>query len=234
MEKEKAAKPKKAKTLQAKVSQAKSSKSTTAKNNTLKMSSAKARTATSPSKTKVIKQKASITKTLNVTAKTVKTFKPTLKKLNIVDKTKATQPKLVVGSLELCNLPELGISDLQIRVDTGAKTSSLHVNNIARFKKNGEAWVSFDIHPDIYNVKKVVNRDCAIYDARKIKSSNGVVEERYVIKTLFSIGGRSWPIEITLSDRSDMSNLMLLGRQGMKSRILVDPSKKFLMRKLNK
>jgi len=142
---------------------------------------------------------------------------------------KSIENKIIVGSLELCDLPELGINDLQIRVDTGAKTSSLHVDNITRFKKNGKPWVSFDIHPDVYDVKRVVNREAAIHDIRSVKSSNGVSEERYVIKTEFKIASKSWPIEITLTDRSDMSNLMLLGRQGMKSKMLVDPSKRFLL-----
>ena len=137
--------------------------------------------------------------------------------------------KLIVGSLEICDLPDLGIQDLQIRVDTGAKTSSLHVDNLTRFKKNGKPWVSFDIHPDVHLVDTVVTKESALHDVRRIKSSNGVSEERYVIKTLFEIAGESWPIEITLTDRSDMSNLMLLGREGMKDRILVSPNERFLL-----
>jgi hypothetical protein len=137
--------------------------------------------------------------------------------------------KLIVGSLENCDLPDLGIQDLQMRVDTGAKTSSLHVDNITRFKRHGKPWVSFDIHPDVHLVNKVVNKESALHDIRSVKSSNGVSEERYVIKTLFEIAGESWPIEITLTDRSDMSNLMLLGREGMQDRILVSPNERFLL-----
>ncbi|HEY9135182.1 MAG TPA: ATP-dependent zinc protease [Pseudomonadales bacterium] len=139
--------------------------------------------------------------------------------------------KLILGSIEVCDLPEIGISDLQIRVDTGAKTSSLHVDNLKKFTKKGKPWVRFDIHPDVYNIEKVTACESALHDVRSIKSSNGVVEERYVIKTLMSLGARSWPIEITLTNRSDMSYLMLLGRQGMGERVLVDPSKTFLLSK---
>ena len=137
--------------------------------------------------------------------------------------------KIIVGSLEICNLPDLGISDLQVRVDTGAKTSSLHVDNVEKLKINGKPWVRFDIHPDTYNVASIIKCETAIHDVRMIKSSNGVAEERYVIKTKIRLGEESWPIEITLTDRSDMSNLMLLGREGMKNRILVDPSKTFVL-----
>ena len=141
--------------------------------------------------------------------------------------------KLLVGSLEICDLPELGILDMQIRVDTGAKTSSLHVDNIQRFKKNGKPWVSFDIHPDVHQVDQVVNKEAALHDVRRVKSSNGDSEERYVIQTLFKISDQSWPIEITLTNRSDMSNLMLLGREGMSDRIIVDPSQNFILTDLD-
>ena len=137
--------------------------------------------------------------------------------------------KLILGSLEVCDLPDIGVVDLQMRVDTGAKTSSIHVDNISRFKKNGKLWVKFDIHPDFYNVNSVIECQSLIHDVRTVKSSNGESQKRYVISTLIKLGRLSWPIEITLTDRSDMSNLMLLGREGMGDRILVDPSQSFLI-----
>lgn len=141
--------------------------------------------------------------------------------------------KPIIGSLETCNLPDLGISNLQIRVDTGAQTSSLHVDNIKGLKKNGKPWVQFDIHPDIYDVNSIVTCCTPICDIRRIKSSNGEAQERYVIKTPIELGDMSWPIEITLTDRSDMSYLMLFGREGMSDRILVDPSQTFLLSTLS-
>ena len=137
--------------------------------------------------------------------------------------------KMILGSLENCDLPDLGIFDLQVRIDTGAKTSSLHVDNLSRYKKDGKPWVKFVIHSNIHNVKDVVECTSPLHDVRRIKSSNGVSEERYVIKTDVHLGNKSWPIEITLTDRSDMSYLMLLGREAMKDKILVDPSTTFLL-----
>ncbi len=137
--------------------------------------------------------------------------------------------KMVIGSIEVCDLPDIGISDLQIRIDTGAKTSSLHVDNLEKFTKTGKPWVRFDIHPDVYDIEKVTGCESALHDVRNVKSSNGASEERYVIKTTIRLGDQSWPIEITLTNRSDMSYLMLLGRQGMGERVLVDPSKTFLL-----
>lgn len=138
--------------------------------------------------------------------------------------------KLILGALEVCNLPELQITDLHVRVDTGAKTSSLHVDNIETETRNGDIWVSFDIHPDIHNVERVVRRTTKLKETRLIKSSNAAKEQRFVIETKINIGERIWPIEVTLSDRSSMSYLMLLGRQAMLHEVLVDPSKEYLQK----
>ncbi|CAM3647825.1 hypothetical protein VA7868_01443 [Vibrio aerogenes CECT 7868] len=135
--------------------------------------------------------------------------------------------RLIIGNLELCNLPDLGIYDLEVRVDTGAKTSSLHVDNIRRFRKKGKLYVEFDLHPDIYNLEQTVKCAAPVVDSRKIKSSNGESEQRYVIQTQFEIGGQGWPIEITLTNRKDMSYMMLLGREGMGDRVYIDPCKAF-------
>ncbi len=137
--------------------------------------------------------------------------------------------KLIIGNIENCNLPDLGIFNLQARVDTGAKTSSLHVDSLCCFQKAGKPWVKFDIHPNIHSVDEVVKCEWPLRDIRRIKSSNGVSEERYVIQTTFQLGELSWSIEITLTDRSDMSYLMLFGREGMGNKVLIDPSSTFLV-----
>jgi hypothetical protein len=136
--------------------------------------------------------------------------------------------KLVIGNLEICHLPALGIFNLQMRVDTGAQTSSLHVDNVSRTQRQGKPWVQFDLHPDIYNVQSVVHCSTPLFDVRRVKSSNGKAEERYVIRTPIALGSLSWPIEITLANRSDMTYLMLFGREGMGDKVLIDPSQVFL------
>uniref|UniRef100_UPI00374D38DB ATP-dependent zinc protease family protein n=1 Tax=Kordiimonas aquimaris TaxID=707591 RepID=UPI00374D38DB len=141
--------------------------------------------------------------------------------------------KIIVGCLETCALPELGIEDLQVRVDTGAKTSSLHVDSLKKITKNGKPWIQFDIHPDIYDVAHVMNVEAPLSDIRRVKSSNGATEQRYVITTLLRLAEDAWPIEISLTDRSDMSYLMLLGREGMSDRLLVDPSRTFILQSNN-
>jgi len=136
--------------------------------------------------------------------------------------------KIIIGRLESIALPELAIEDLQVRVDTGAKTSSLHVDNIKKSIINGVHSVTFDIHPDVHNVDTILQCTAPISDMRKVKSSNGTTEQRYVIQTPVVLGKEEWSIEITLTDRSDMNYLMLFGREAIGSRFLVDPSKVFL------
>jgi len=136
--------------------------------------------------------------------------------------------KKIIGRLETVSLPELGIEGMQVKVDTGAKTSSLHVDNLEKHKGKGKPKVTFDIHPDIHNVDKVVKCEALVSDIRNIKSSNGNSETRYVIKTPLTLGEDTWEVEITLTDRSDMSYLMLFGREGISSRFLVDVSQTFV------
>jgi hypothetical protein len=136
--------------------------------------------------------------------------------------------KLIIGRLESIALPALAIGDLQVRVDTGAKTSSLHVDNIKKSIIDGVHSVTFDIHPDVHNVESMLQCTAPISDMRQVKSSNGTTEQRYVIQTPVVLGKEEWSIEITLTDRSDMSYLMLFGREAIGSRFLVDPSKVFL------
>lgn len=136
--------------------------------------------------------------------------------------------KTIIGRLESIALPELGIDNLEVRVDTGAKTSSLHVDNIKKSVVKGIHQVTFDIHPDAHNVDHIVTCSAPISDMRKVKSSNGTSEQRYVIETTIMLGNESWVIEITLTDRSDMSYLMLFGREAIGTKFLIDPSKVFL------
>lgn len=142
--------------------------------------------------------------------------------------------KLIIGNLEKGELPELGISDIDIRVDTGATTSSLHVDELKPFYMDGVPWVSFDIHPHVYQVEDTQSCKVPVHDRRLIKSSNGETEERVVIQTLLALGPLSWPILLTLTDRSAMRFPMLLGREGMGGRVLVDPSQEFLLEGLSK
>lgn len=131
--------------------------------------------------------------------------------------------RIVVGSTEWCAFPSLGIPHILARVDSGAKTSSLHAFNLSRFEREGAAWVNFEVHPLQGNRDVVVRCEAPILDRRQVKSSSGLVEKRYVIRVPLSIGGRTWDVELTLSNRDSMGHRMLLGREAMSARMLVDP-----------
>ncbi len=137
------------------------------------------------------------------------------------------QQKIIVGSEEWCSFPSLGIPAIKARVDSGAKTSSLHAFNIATFTRNNEAWVGFDVHPIQNNRKVNVRCECPVVDRRYVKSSSGTKEKRYVINVPLQLGGEIWDVEVTLTNRDAMGYRMLLGRQAMSGKILVDPASNF-------
>ena len=139
------------------------------------------------------------------------------------------QNKIILGSEEWCSFPELGIPAIKARVDSGAKTSALHAINIIPFTKEGVNWVKFDINPIQNNLKTVIHCEALLIDKRIVKSSSGYREQRFVIQTKITIGNDSWPIEMTLTNRDSMGFRMLLGREAMSGRILVDPEQKYLL-----
>lgn len=135
--------------------------------------------------------------------------------------------KLIIGSEEWCNLPELGIPFIKARVDSGAKTSSIHAFNITRFRRANESWVSFEVHPIQRNRGTVIRCELPIVDNRVVKSSSGTSEKRYVVRTTLKVGEDSWEIELTLTNRDSMGYRMLLGREAMNGRMIVDPELSF-------
>ena len=142
---------------------------------------------------------------------------------------KMPQNKIILGSEEWCSFPELGIPAIKARVDSGAKTSALHAINITPFVKEGINWVKFDINPIQNNLKTVIHCEALLIDKRVVKSSSGFREQRYVIQSNINIGSDIWAIEMTLTNRDSMGFRMLLGREAMSGRILVDPQQQYLL-----
>jgi len=137
--------------------------------------------------------------------------------------------KILVGSEEWCSFPSLGVPAIKARVDSGAKTSSMHAFNIHKFKRNGESWVSFEVHPLQNDRRTVIRCERPIVDIRRIKSSSGITETRYVVGATIKAGSDTWDIELTLANRDSMGYRMLLGREAMSGRMLVDPSLSFCL-----
>ncbi len=138
-----------------------------------------------------------------------------------------TQEKLLIGCEEWFCFPTLGIPAIKARVDSGAKTSSIHAVNIASFKRKGSPWVSFEVHPLQGDRRTVVRCEAPVIDRRTVKSSSGDAEKRYVIRVPIAMGDTSWDVEVTLANRDSMGYRMLLGREAMVGRTLVDPGSRF-------
>lgn len=136
--------------------------------------------------------------------------------------------KVIIGSQEWCCFPELGIGSIKARVDSGAKTSSIHAENINVYSRHGEQWVSFDVMP-LQKSRRSVRCEAKLIDKRVIKSSTGDREKRYVVQTTLKIANQIWTIELTLANRDSMGFRMLLGREAMGSKFIVDPSEDFLL-----
>ncbi|MGQ9426662.1 RimK family alpha-L-glutamate ligase [Gilvimarinus sp. F26214L] len=137
------------------------------------------------------------------------------------------EERIIVGSEEWCVFPSLNIPAIKARVDSGAKTSAIHAFNIQGFRKNDEDWVSFQVHPLQNDRKSVVQCEAPVVDRRVVKSSTGTAEKRYVIRTDIELGDNYWEVELTLTNRDSMGYRMLLGREAMLGRMLVDPAESF-------
>lgn len=134
---------------------------------------------------------------------------------------------IIIGGEEWCAFPELNIPAIKARVDSGAKTSAIHASNIQKFNRKGEKWVSFEVHPIQETRRTTIRCEAKIIDHRNVKSSSGISEKRYVISSTMKIGNYQWDIELTLTNRDSMGFRMLLGREAMENRVLVDPANSF-------
>ena len=145
------------------------------------------------------------------------------------------QNKSIIGWREWLALPELGIQAIKAKIDTGARTSALHTFGLEPFEKDGVLLVKFRMHP--LQRRKDVEIKCIanVIDRRRVTSSDGQSEMRYVITTSIFLGGYSWPVELTLTDRKSMRFRMLLGRAAISDHLMVDPAKSYLCgRRLSK
>ncbi|WP_420322349.1 30S ribosomal protein S6--L-glutamate ligase [Flagellimonas sp.] len=139
----------------------------------------------------------------------------------------------VLGSEEWCQLDELGIPAVKVRVDSGAKTSSIQANKIKIFNKDLEEWVRFEVNPIQDNRGISILCQAKLIDVRSVKSSVGISEERPVIKTKVKIGGDTFEIEVTLANRDSMEYRMILGREALNGRYLIDSSRGFCQGELS-
>ena len=131
--------------------------------------------------------------------------------------------KLVIGWREWVSLPVLNIPAVKAKIDTGARTSSLHTFDLEVYREGGQQKVRFGIRPMQRKKKTILWCTADVLDRRIVTDSGGHREMRYVIYTPIQLGDRSWPIEINLTSRDSMKFRMLLGRTALKDQYVVDP-----------
>ncbi|MGD1897073.1 MAG: ATP-dependent zinc protease [Phormidesmis sp.] len=134
----------------------------------------------------------------------------------------------LIGWRERLALPELSVTSVKAKIDTGARSSALHAFDIELFKRADVDFVRFKVHPAQRHKKKTVTVEAQLLEMRSIRSSSGQAEMRPVIETLVATNSLQWPIELTLTNRDMMGFRMLLGRQAVRQRFLVDSGQSYL------
>ena len=140
--------------------------------------------------------------------------------------------KITIGRSDKADIPELALSGIDVKIDSGAYTSSIHCTKIEEIKTKGEPFLQFTLldpeHP-FYNHKEFISKN---YSSKKVKSSNGVAEMRFMIQTEIIIFNKKFPIHFTLSERRDMKFPILLGRKFLNKKFMIDTLKINLSHKL--
>jgi hypothetical protein len=135
--------------------------------------------------------------------------------------------RVLIGWREWVSLPELNIERIKAKIDTGARTSALHAFFVEPFEEDGIEMVRFGVHPLQKRLDIEVVCEYPVKDYRQVSDSGGHKEMRYVIETTVQLGEKSWPIEMTLTNRDSMKFRMLIGRTAMNN-IAVLPDRSYL------
>ena len=142
--------------------------------------------------------------------------------------------KIIVGRTDKADFPELSLEEIDVKIDSGAFTSSIHCSNINEFRINNESLIKFtllDPEHSFYNHKEFSSKN---YTSKMVKSSNGISEKRFMIQTEIMIFNTKFPIYLTLSERKDMKFPVLLGRKFLNKKFVIDTAKRNLSFKIKK
>jgi hypothetical protein len=135
--------------------------------------------------------------------------------------------KPVIGWREWVAFPDLGIRAVKAKIDTGARTSSIHAFDIETFQRRGHPMVRFRVHPYQRDARVTVETTAPVLETRRVRSSTGHDQVRIVVLADVELLGMRWPIELTLASRDSMGFRLLLGRQALRRRFVVDPGRSY-------
>lgn len=130
--------------------------------------------------------------------------------------------KVVVGWREWVSLPQAGVDWVKAKIDTGARSSSIHAFDVETHLSDGQEWVRFCIHPWQRSEEDRAELSLPVLDRREVRSSNGQVEQRYAVAMDVTLAGRTLTTMMTLSNRDEMGFRMLIGREALERGFLVD------------
>ena len=143
----------------------------------------------------------------------------------------ARKTALEIGWREEVVLPQFTRRKIKVKVDTGARTSALHVTNLEIINRGRSKIAKFTVHPEQDSSKPAYKCEAKVIEVRKIKSSTGHATLRPVIETEVVLGGESFVTELPLVNRELMGFRMLLGRKALKKRFVVNVAKSYMGRK---
>ena len=141
-------------------------------------------------------------------------------------------PPFHIGWKELIDLPELGLRRLKCKIDTGARTSTLHLPSLTWLERfaDGSQAAELTLAPDRHDPARLATARVRVLRQIEVRDSGGHLEMRPLIETELVLGPVRKRIFVTLSDRSDMLFRMILGRKAVEGDFLVDPARKYLLR----
>lgn len=134
----------------------------------------------------------------------------------------------LIGWREYVSLPDLGIRSIKAKIDTGARSSSIHAFGLEVGTQRGARVATFEVHPHQRSARGAVEVTAEIIDERWIRSSTGHRQLRVVVWMDLELYGQRWTSEVTLARRDQMGFRMLLGREAVRGRFLVDPAASYL------
>lgn len=141
---------------------------------------------------------------------------------------RSTHSNTLIGWREWVSLPDSGVDWIKAKIDTGARSSSLHAYDVVEFDRDGEAWVRFRVKPWQDSQEDAITIERPIHDRRAVRSSSGHAQQRIVIRLNIRLVDREVPADVTLNNRDEMGFRMLIGREALRHGFIVDSSQSFV------